>query len=120
MPRQGCDVGTPLGKRPQVNRHDVQPVEQIVSEPTRCRLGGEILRGRREQTHVHPPRLLVSHAPDLALLQHPQQLRLERERQLPDLVQQQRTAVGLLEQSRTIARGAGERAFYVAEQLRLE
>src|SRR2546422_4458028 len=40
-------------------------------------------------TTLFRSRLLVPHPADLVLLQHAQQLRLERERQLTDLVQQQ-------------------------------
>ena len=118
--RQGDDVLSPLGERGEVNGHHMQPIEQIVSEPTRRRLGREVPGGRGEEAHVDAPGLLVPYPSDLALLQNPQQLRLQRLRQLSDLIQQQRASVGLLEQPRAVPSGAGERPFHVAEQLRLE
>ena len=48
-------------------------------------------------THAHVDRalgVLAPTAPDLARLEHAQQLRLQRERQLADLVEEQRAAVG--------------------------
>ena len=67
--------------------------------------------------------LIVCASPDafeLALLQHAQQLRLERRAHGPDLVEEQRAPVRLLEPPLAVADGAGERAAHVAEQLRLE
>ena len=62
----------------------------------------------------------IADAADLALLQHAQQLRLQRERQLADLVEKQRAAVGFLEQPGLVAHRIGERAAHVTEQLGLE
>ena len=56
----------------------------------------------------------------LPLLEHAQQLDLDRERHLADLVEQHRAAVGGLEQPGLGLRRAGERAALVAEQLALE
>ena len=53
---------------------------------------------------------------DLALLQRAQQLHLRVERQLADLVEEQRAAVGLLELADALVDGAGEGALLVAEQ----
>ena len=61
-----------------------------------------------------------AHRPHLALLQHAQELDLQRERHVTDLVEQQCAAVGRLEQAAVIANGAGERALGVAKELRLE
>ena len=58
--------------------------------------------------------------PVLALLQHAQELGLQVRRHLPDLVEQQRAALGHLEQAFLVHRGAGERALLVTEQLRLD
>ena len=53
---------------------------------------------------------------DLAVLQRAQQLDLRLERQLADLVEEQRAAVGLLELADALVDGAGEGALLVAEQ----
>ena len=57
---------------------------------------------------------------DLALLQRAQQLDLRGRRQFADLVEEQRAAVGLDELAGVLVGGAGEGAFLVAEQNRLD
>ena len=56
----------------------------------------------------------------LAVLQHAQQLGLQLERQLADLVEEQRAVARVLEIARARGRGAGESALGVAEQRRLD
>ena len=56
----------------------------------------------------------------VALLERAQELGLQRERHLADLVEEERAAVGLLEEARRALLGVGERAAHVAEQLALE
>ncbi len=63
---------------------------------------------------------LAADAADLALLQHAQQLALHAGRHLADLVEEQRAAVGDLEQAARVVLGAGEGAARVAEQRRFE
>ena len=75
---------------------------------------------RRDHAHVDRDRLRRADRPHLALLQHAQELDLQRHRHVADLVQEQRAAVGRLEQALVRLHGAGERAPRVAEQLGLE
>ncbi len=76
--------------------------------------------GGGQDAHVHLRRAIAAHRLEASLLQGAQQLGLQLDRQLPDLVQQQRPAVGHLEAPRPVARGAGEGALDVAEQLALQ
>ena len=64
--------------------------------------------------------LRLADAADLARLERAQQLRLELERQLADLVEEHRAAVGRLEGAGAVAVGAGEGAAHVAEELALD
>ncbi len=57
---------------------------------------------------------------ELVLLEHPQELRLQRGRQVPDLVQEERPSRRELEPTRLLAIGARECAALVSEQLGLE
>ncbi len=66
------------------------------------------------------PALVLADAADLALLEDPQQLDLHAGRDVADLVEQQRAAVGRLEQADPVLRSARERAARVAEELALE
>ena len=74
----------------------------------------------RDDAHVDLDRLVAAHALELALLQHAQELDLHLQRQVADLVEEQRAAVGELEAALPPRHGAGERALLVAEQLALE
>ena len=103
-----------------VQADHVEAVEQILAEAALADLACQIAVRRGDHAHVDADGLVAADALELALLQHAQQLRLRRGRDLADLVEEQRAAVGLLEAA-VAARGrAGERALLVAEQLALE
>ena len=72
------DVGLPLAQRRDEDREDVQAVEQVLAE----RAGGnrvfEVLVGRGDQPDVDLDRLDAAEPLELALLQHAQQLDLDR------------------------------------------
>ena len=70
----------------------------------------------RTSTGVFLRRADLAH---LLFLDRAQQLHLHRERQVGDFVEEQRAAVGGLEESVAIGLGAGERALAVAEELAL-
>ena len=104
----------------QLQRHDVEPVVEVLAELARRLLRVEVAMRRRDHAHVDRNRLRRAHRPHLAFLQHAQQLHLQRQRHVADLVEEQRAAVGRLEQALVRLHGAGERAARVAEQLGLE
>jgi hypothetical protein len=70
-----------------------------------------------DHAHVHGNRVGGADRADVVLLQDAQQLHLQAHRHVADLVEQQRAAVGGLEQALVIAHRAGERTLDVAEQL---
>ena len=75
---------------------------------------------RRDDSDVHRDVHRAAHAAERARLEHAQELGLELRRHLPDLVQEQRAAVGELEQALPEAFRVGERPALVAVQLALE
>ena len=89
--------------------HHVEPVEEVGAELAALDRLLERLVAAMTRTSTcagsRPPT-----RPDLALLQHAQELGLEVERQVADLVEEERAAVGQLEQAGPVARGAGEGA----------
>ena len=89
-----------------LDRHDVQPVEQVLPEPSLGDLGFEILVGGGEHPHVHLDRLRAADAGDDAFLEHPQQLGLRGKRHVADFVEEERAAVGLLELAGAVGEGA--------------
>ncbi len=70
--------------------------------------------------HVHRDRLGRSDRADLTALQGSQELHLEARRHLADLVEQQRAAVGFLEQAVLGPARPGEGAAHVTKELRLQ
>ena len=80
----------------------------------------EVAVRRGDEADVDLDRLRTADPLELLLLQDAQQLRLELERDLADLVEEQRAAVGHLEAADLLGDGAGEGAPLVPEELALE
>ena len=76
--------------------------------------------GGRDDAGVDAARHVLADAPHFPILQHAQQLGLRARRQLADLVEEHRAAIGFLEEPGALADRPGERAARVAEELRLE
>ena len=118
--RQRADVLAPLGQRGQVDRDHVQAVVQVLPKAAGLHIGRQVAVGGRHQAHVDLDLALPAQSHQRALLQRAQQLGLHGQRQLANLVQKDGAAVGLLKPARTGCAGAGECAFFIAKQLRLE
>ena len=76
--------------------------------------------GRRNQPHIDLDGTAAADTFQLAFLQHAQQLGLEGRRDLADLVEEQRAAVGRLETALARIDRAGEGPLLVAEEFGLE
>jgi hypothetical protein len=98
----------------------LEPVVEILPEIAAGHAVGQVAVGGSHHAHVDLAALVLADAPDLPLLQRSQELDLHARRNLADLVEQQRPAVGGLEQARPILRRARERAPRVAEELAFE
>src|SRR5262249_9313336 len=120
VPGEYRDVVLSLAQRRNADREDVQAIEEIAPERSLLDHGPQLPAGGGDDPDIGVPRPRAAEPFELALLQHPQQLRLNLERQIADLVEEQRAAVGELEASDLAGVGAGERALVVAEQLALE
>ena len=107
--RQNCareerDVAGPLAQRRQLDAADGEAVEEVVAEAPGLHLAIEIAPRRAEDAHVDLERPIAPDAPDLAALDGAEELRLEREIEVADLVDEERAAVGLLEDAAPLAR----------------
>ena len=109
-----------FAERRNRQRDAVEPVVQIRAKPPRGDFFGEIAVRRGDEANVDLDRRHGTDARDLTDLDRAQQLRLQRRRQLADLVEKHGAAVGCLEQTGLGPDRAGERALLVAEQLALE
>ena len=117
--RQGVEVLHAFAQRRQMNHDGVEAVEQILAEPSAGNLRRQIGVGGREHAHVHITQSRGADALHLARLQDAQQLRLEADRHVRDLVEEQRPLVGHLEAADAIRARIRERAFHVTEQFAL-
>ena len=117
---QQRDVVLALAQRRQLHGDDVQPVVQVLAELAFVHHVAQIDVGRGDDPDVDLDRLDAAEAHELALLDDAQQLGLRLERDVADLVEEDRALVGELEQPLLRVDGAGEGALDVTEQVRLE
>src|SRR5262249_38959487 len=114
------DVFAALAKRRKDEPRDVEPIVEILAEALLGDGRQKLLVRRGDDAHVDPNGLVLADPSDLVLLNRAEELRLECERRLGDLVEEERAAIGLFEEAFSRRDGAGERAARVAEELALE
>jgi hypothetical protein len=98
----------------------VDPEVEVGAKAALAHHAREVAVGRGDQANVDVVAAHVADAAEPLLLDDLQDPRLERDRDLADLVEERGAAVGDLEQAELARRRAGERAALVAEQLALE
>ena len=110
-----------IAQRRQVDAHDVQPEVQVFAELAVGDGAIQIAVGGGEHARRRLARRACRRAArELAVLQHLQQLGLQRRRQIANLVEEERPLIGELEFARLVLDGAGEGAALEAEQLGFE
>src|SRR5688572_26861442 len=118
--REVRDVAASMTEWWQLDARNGKAMEEIVAEATERDLLVEIASRRREDAHVDLNPAIAADAPDLEALDRAKELRLEREIEIADLVDEERSAVRLLEDTLANADRARERTALVPEELRLE
>jgi hypothetical protein len=93
---------------------------QVLAQAPFAQRHVEIDVRRADQPEVHVDDAIAADRPVFALLAAREQLGLEVRRHLADFIEQQRSALGHLEQAFLVHRRAGEGAFLVAKQLGLD
>src|SRR4051794_10948228 len=114
------DVVAARAERRHFDRNDIQPVVQIAAETSVRDFRFEILVRCRDHAHIDADGLLAAHFLERLLLQYAQNFRLRLQAHVADLVEEERAAVGQLELAFAVIDRAGERAFAMSEQLRLD
>src|SRR5215475_15049419 len=94
---------------------DVQAEEQILAKLTAGDGLLEVAICRRDDPNVDAHVVLAAEPRELAVLEHLQQLGLQRDAHIADLVEEDRALAGELELSRLVLDRAGERAAIVSE-----
>ena len=105
------DVVLSLAQRRDLDEEDAQPVVEVLAKAARRDLAGEIAIGGRDESYVDVARAVLSYALVLAFLNGAEELGLQLERDLADLVEKERAAVGRLEPAYPIPEGAGNAPF---------
>jgi hypothetical protein len=100
--RERGDVLATIAQRRKIEVQDVEAVEEIFAELAGGDARAQVDVGGGDDPDVE--RTLVGRAdpPDLALLEDAVELDLHRQRQIGDLIEEDRAALGLLEQAPTI------------------
>src|SRR6185312_9407237 len=108
MVDQDGDVVAALAQRRQREREHVDAVEEILAELAFAHLLGEITMGGNHYPHVDLHCPASSNALDLSFFEHAQQLGLHGKRHVANLIEEERTATGLLEFAEMACGRAGE------------
>ena len=104
-----------------MKRHDPQPVIQILAQHVLLDGLLRVAIGAGDEPHVDDRvGVLAAHATDYTVLDHAQELGLDRFRHLDELVEQQRAAIGRLQEAGLVAHRARECALHMSEHLRFE
>src|SRR5688572_21544901 len=118
MLHQGRDVVATLAQRREHQRYHGQAEVEILAEASAPHFFAEIAFGRRHDPYVDRHRHVSSDALNHLFVECPEQLGLHIERELADLVEEERAAAGPFEGSLALLLRSGERASLVAEELR--
>ena len=104
----------------QEDLEGVEAEEKVLAELLVLDHVAQVAIGGAEDPDVDAERLVLAHAADLARFEEPEQLDLHALVELADLVEEERAAVGDLEEPLAVGIGAGERPLAMAEQLALD
>src|SRR2546422_7900626 len=105
---QQGDVLASFPEGRQLDRDDVEAIEEILAQDVLLHGLLEIAVRRRDQADIDLHVLRFADAPDLSLLDRPEQLDLERLRDLGDLVEEERAAVRGGKEPDLVGDGAGK------------
>src|SRR5215510_2812123 len=107
----------PVAERRNKNPDDIQAVIEVLAEFSLLDALLEIRVGRCEHPHVHRLRTRVTDRHHLALLEEAQQFRLDIERQVSDLVEEERASRCRTNEPLLIRDRASKAATAMPEQL---
>ena len=119
MAGQNRDVVQPFAQGRHLQRVDAEAVIEVGAEAALAHLDRQDAIGGGDDAHVDMMKAVGADPLHLAELHGAQQLGLDRQGQLPDLVQKERAAMGQFELAGAVGRRAGEGAAHMAEQFGL-
>src|ERR1044072_473587 len=93
LTHQQRNVIRPLTQRRQIHAEHVQPVIQIRPKQSLLYSQSQRLIGRRNYTHIHFDWRYTTDSRDLSFLEHAKESYLSLRRNLPDLVEENRSGI---------------------------
>ena len=109
-----------LIQRREFKAHNIEAVEEILSEHFFCNSLFQIPVCRRNNTYINRHRDRAPHGSDLLFLQYPEQLNLEMQRHVTNLIKKQRALVGRLKKAEITFCGTCKSRLGMSEQLGLK
>src|SRR5262245_11310053 len=94
---QQRNVLTPLTKRWQVDRNDIQAIVEVFPERAFLHHLFEVRTGRRNNSDINLDCAVPTDSFEFTLLNYAQQLHLEDLRHVSDFIEENRSAMGLFE-----------------------
>ena len=116
----GRGVVSAFAQRGDAHGEGVETVEQVAAEAAFGDALGEVLVRCGDDPCAYSAFLGAAHAPEPPVLDHQEQFGLQFQRHLRDFVEEDRAAIGHLEEAGACIAGIGERAALVAEQFALD
>src|SRR5215470_4479016 len=116
MAGQRGNIVASLAQRRQVKADHIQPIVEVLSQPTSPNSLVSVDIGGGDHAHIGCSRFSRTERAVLFLLQDAEQFNLSRQRKTVDLIQKQCSAFSLLQQSIFLVAGAGERPRGVTKQ----
>src|SRR6202008_2162107 len=120
MFHQDGNVTFTFAKRGQVNLENVQAIVEVRAEAPFLDKLFKVFVGRGDAAKIDVDRMSATDAGDFAFLKNAQQISLRLQRDIADLVQENRAAVRDFKTALFAVLRAGERALFVAEKLTFE
>jgi hypothetical protein len=117
VPGERRNVLEPLAQRRQPKANDIEAMQQILAKEALTHALLEVLVRRSDHANARLLRRMTANPVVLAVGEHAQQSHLQIRRHVADLVEEERTALGLLEPAPARALRSGERAALVPEEL---
>src|SRR5580704_940004 len=98
---QDRNIGCSLAQRGHFDRHNIQPVKEVLAKVTFAYELIQIAMGCGQHSNIYGNWFITPNAFDLALLQHSQQCDLNIRRQIPDFIEENGATTCCLKPSQT-------------------
>src|SRR2546430_13614500 len=114
---QQWDIFRTFSQGWNVNRKNIQPVKQVFAKFSLLNHLLEFAIGGSDQACIGSQSTRASQPFELPFLEHAQQLGLKLERDVADLIQKYRSAIGQFKAANALRDGARKSAFLMSEEL---